>query len=81
MECELCCIESPEKASEYWIITTCHSCDEPMVALKRHSETMSMDELRDLTELLCTSFYTTFRHHRIRTQARKILDHIHFHLV
>ena len=78
MSCDLCNV-SPEtyiEESQFWFSITCDTCNIPMVVLKQHSSTIYLYEVVDLLSFW-RAWYPAYV---IRPQARKILDHIHFHL-
>jgi len=63
----------------YWQFFYCKTDKLPMAVLRRHSETMSYDELAELLFML--GFNRNLKDKQIRTHAKKITDHIHFHLI
>jgi len=81
LACELCNLEVRTKLyyhDDSWVIVDCEKCKIPMAVLKRHSDLVSRDELGHLLSILAVSFP---REIQLHTQAGKITDHIHFHLV
>ena len=63
--------------TEYWLLTRCVKDGLKMAVLKRHATTLTLNEYKDLIALWEAYCPTA----NIRTQARKIHDHIHFHFV
>jgi len=77
-QCDLCKISEEDYIEQYrsWFTVICKTCKIPMVVLRRHSYTLFPHELSDLAYFLNIHY----PRHEIRTQARQILDHVHFHL-
>jgi hypothetical protein len=79
MKCDLC--EIPEEdyieLCSTWFTVICKTCKIPMVVLRRHSHTLFLYELIELAYFL----EVCYPEYDIRTQARQILDHVHFHLL
>lgn len=67
------------ESAVYWDIFCCKTCKGPMAVLRRHSATMNYDELLELTAIMVCN--NEVKELEIRTQARKITDHVHFHFV
>ena len=77
MMCDLCKIDNGYIEAQFWHIVICRTCDIPMAVLKRHSHTMTLEEAKELVWVWERYFFGK----ELRTQARQILDHIHYHFL
>lgn len=59
----------------YWVVIKCRTCYVPMAILKSHSAAVTREELEELMGL----WKEYYPKKMLRTQARQIADHIHFH--
>ena len=63
----------------YWDVFYCKTDGAPLAVLRRHSATMNYDELFELVGIVVCN--NELKALEMRTQARKITDHIHFHFI
>ena len=84
-DCPLCRLVAGEiKTKLYWnyglsICVSCETCHIPMAVIKRHDVKMTQEEDEHIYTKALEYFGDNFA--GLRTQARKILDHAHYHIL